>query len=61
MNLSKNAKDLTGRRFGRLTAVEPIDSVPGRGFFGDASVIVEVQKMFRLLCSLERRHKAVAV
>lgn len=31
MNLSKNTKDLTGQRFGRLTAVEPIDSVPGKG------------------------------
>lgn len=30
MNLSKNAKDLTGQRFGRLTAVEPIDSVPSK-------------------------------
>ena len=31
MILPKNAKDLTGQRFGRLIAVEPIDSIPGKG------------------------------
>ena len=31
MILPKNAKDLTGQRFGRLVAVEPMDSIPGKG------------------------------
>lgn len=31
MILPKNAKDLTGQRFGRLIAVEPIGSVRGKG------------------------------
>ena len=31
MILPKRAKDLTGQRFGRLVAVEPIDSIPGKG------------------------------
>lgn len=31
MILRKNAKDLTGQRFGRLVAVEPMDSIPGKG------------------------------
>lgn len=31
MILPKNAKDLTGQRFGRLIAVEPIESIPGKG------------------------------
>lgn len=31
MILPKNAKDLTGKRFGRLVAVEPVDSIPGKG------------------------------
>ena len=29
--LPKNAKDLTGQRFGRLVAVEPVGSRPGKG------------------------------
>ena len=31
MILPKNAKDLTGQRFGRLVATEPVDSVSGKG------------------------------
>lgn len=31
MILSKSAKDLTGQRFGRLVAVEPLESEPGKG------------------------------
>ena len=31
MILPKNAKDLTGQRFGRLVAVEPMDSISGKG------------------------------
>lgn len=31
MEIPKNAKDLTGLRFGRLVAVEPLGSKPGKG------------------------------
>lgn len=58
MVLPKNAKDLTGQRFGRLLAVEPLGSDPGKVYYGIADATVADQKSFLLPDFCAKRRKA---